>query len=115
VTFFSNVQSLIFGELPSNWGFERKAKSAAVILGVIERHVGEMTEEANELDQEIDRLSAKVKLAQETILIFGGFEGNHHRAWVLDQALRALAGDSYDALIAQRRKDGYDWDEGIAP
>ena len=51
---------------------------------------------------------------------YGGFEGSHHKAWVIDQMVRALMGNGYSEWVRQHRdgEDGletYDWDEGIAP
>jgi hypothetical protein len=51
---------------------------------------------------------------------YGGIVGDHHRAWVIDQMVRALTGDGYAMFVADAKagKDGpetYDWDEGIAP
>jgi len=49
----------------------------------------------------------------------GGFDGGHHKMWVIDQMIRILA-DDYEAWVTEYRdgEDGpetYDWDEGIAP
>jgi len=47
-------------------------------------------------------------------------DGGHHKQWVIDQMVRVLLGDRYEAWVASY-KDGidgpetYDWDEGIAP
>jgi hypothetical protein len=72
------------------------------------------------------------------IIRFGGIDGEHHKTWVLDQAVRALTGcqgvsrnennvpdhfeanEAYRALIADAcdGEDGpntYEWDEGIPP
>lgn len=51
---------------------------------------------------------------------YGSIDGDWHKAWVIDQMVRALTGDGYDAWIAAHKagKDGpetYGWDEGIAP
>ncbi len=51
---------------------------------------------------------------------YGGIDGGHHKAWVIDQMVRALAGDDYDKIVAEAKagEDGpetYDWDVGIAP
>ena len=51
---------------------------------------------------------------------YGETDGDWHKAWVIDQMVRALAGDGYAAWIAAHKtgKDGpdtYGWDEGIAP
>lgn len=58
--------------------------------------------------------------ALELIVQYGGIDGAHHKAWVLDQAVRILAGSDYDQLIKEacNGKDGpdtYAWDTGIAP
>jgi len=50
----------------------------------------------------------------------GQTDGEHHKTWVIDQAVRALAGEYYDELItaANGGEDGpntYEWDVGIPP
>lgn len=50
----------------------------------------------------------------------GGIDGDHHKAWVIDQMVRVLVGDDYDAWVADAcdGEDGpetYEWDTGIAP
>jgi hypothetical protein len=51
---------------------------------------------------------------------YGGIDGKHHKAWVIDQMCRALLGNKYEQFVADAKagEDGpetYDWDEGIAP
>jgi len=51
---------------------------------------------------------------------YGGIDGAHHKTWVIDQMVRILAGNNYDAIVtaAKAGEDGpdtYGWDEGIAP
>jgi 3-methyladenine DNA glycosylase AlkC len=51
---------------------------------------------------------------------FGVIDGAHHKQWVIDQMVRALAGDGYAQWVADfcDGEDGpetYTWDEGIAP
>jgi hypothetical protein len=58
--------------------------------------------------------------ALDMLIGYGGFDGGHHKMWVIDQAVRILAGDDYERIIydACHEKDGtqvYDWDCGIAP
>lgn len=58
--------------------------------------------------------------AIEIAVRWGGVDGGHHKAWVIDQMVRALAGDGYAALVAEAcdGEDGpetYEWNEGIAP
>lgn len=61
-----------------------------------------------------------VEQAIEIAVRWGGIDGGHHKAWVIDQMVRRLAGEGYEALVAEA-KDGehgpetYEWDEGIAP
>jgi hypothetical protein len=60
-------------------------------------------------------------------------DGAHHKQWIIDQMVRALTGDDYDAWVtlyqhcggsclfhdgasdAEYCDEGYSWDEGIAP
>lgn len=42
-------------------------------------------------------------------------DGAHHKAWVIDQMVRALTSDDYEQWVADYEKDGYEWDTGIAP
>lgn len=51
---------------------------------------------------------------------YGQVEGAHHKAWVIDQAVRILTGDDYQAWVTEycAGEDGpetYEWDEGVAP
>ena len=51
---------------------------------------------------------------------YGGNDGAHHKDWVIDQMVRALAGDGYAALVAAAKAgeggpDTYGWSEGIPP
>jgi len=59
------------------------------------------------------------KKALELIARFGGVEGAHHKAWVIDQVARILA-DDYEGFITSVKHgedgpDTYEWDEGISP
>lgn len=64
----------------------------------------------------LDEATGRIERAVEVITEFGGIPGDHHKQWVLDQALRALMPDQeYDAWRAQRRAEDCDWEEGIAP
>lgn len=52
---------------------------------------------------------------------FGQIDGAHHKAWVIDQMVRALCDDKekYEKWVeAYQTPDGedyYEWDTGIAP
>lgn len=61
-----------------------------------------------------------VEQALEIAVRYGGIDGEHHKTWVIDQMVRALAGDGYKALVADacngpEGPNTWDWDEGIAP
>lgn len=67
-----------------------------------------------------ERACGSERDALAVLLDYGQTDGAHHKAWVIDQAVRALAGDDYAALIAEHKsgEDGpetYEWDVGIAP
>lgn len=58
--------------------------------------------------------------ALRVLLDYGQIDGAHHKAWVIDQAVRYLSGSYYDELIKANcdGEDGpetYEWDIGIAP
>lgn len=70
--------------------------------------------------QQAETDTERVQLALEEIGDYGQTDGDHHKAYVINQVVRILAGDGYAAWIAQWRdgEDGpetYEWDEGIAP
>jgi hypothetical protein len=58
----------------------------------------------------------RVELALDVAVEFGQTDGDHHKAWVIDQMVRILTGDRYGQWVAEYRDGGeYAWDEGIAP
>ena len=64
----------------------------------------------------VERIEQAIDLAVQ----YGGIDGAHHKSWVIDQLVRALAGEEYEALVANAKAgeygpDTYEWDEGIAP
>ena len=53
---------------------------------------------------------------------YGGIDGEHHKAWVIDQMCRELLRERYDDFVLETKgnvnEDGeydYTWDVGIAP
>lgn len=68
------------------------------------------------LDSPYDRINLALTLARR----YGGIDGDHHKAWVIDQMVRSLAGDGYVQFVSESKSgadgpDTYDWDEGIPP
>jgi hypothetical protein len=54
--------------------------------------------------------------AVEVAYRYGQIDGAHHKAWVIDQMVRILAGSDYERLIKEYENNGeYQWDVGIAP
>lgn len=62
----------------------------------------------------------QIDYAIELAVRYGGIDGAHHKMWVIDQMVRALAGDDYARIVAEAcdgedGPDTYEWDVGIAP
>jgi hypothetical protein len=62
----------------------------------------------------------RIKKAIDLAVQYGGIDGDHHKAWVIDQMVRALAGPGYRRIVKEAcaGEDGpntYEWDTGIAP
>lgn len=62
----------------------------------------------------------RIKRALDVLLRYGQIDGAHHKTWVIDQAVRILAGRDYPRLILEHNtgEDGpntYGWDEGTPP
>jgi len=53
--------------------------------------------------------------AMSMIIQHGGHDGDHHKAWCLDQVFRILAGKDYKKIVRDIKKNDYEWDEGIPP
>lgn len=74
------------------------------------------------LDPSIDKALQSINQAIDIAVRYGGIDGSHHKAWVIDQMVRALAWspDQYEQIVAEAKsgEDGpetYSWDVGIAP
>lgn len=75
-------------------------------------------------EQLVDELRGRdVGPVQEAISLavrYGGHDEAHHKAWVIDQMVRVLAGDRYAEIVREAKAgdddpETYSWDEGIAP
>lgn len=89
-------------------------------------------------------MTDRIKAALDIAINYGGIDGDHHKAWVIDQMVRALTGcptetretsdirgeiytyaalgesEEYLALVTDAKSGGYGpetygWDIGIAP
>lgn len=64
----------------------------------------------------------KIQNALDTARRYGQIDGDHHKAWVIDQMVRELLGkqEAYVVFVEEYEagEDGpqtYQWDSGIAP
>ncbi len=65
-------------------------------------------------------LRGRIAAAMNIIAEFGGVDGAHHKAWVIDRVARVLMDNQYKSWVADLRSgengpESYDYDEGIAP
>lgn len=60
---------------------------------------------------ERDAWAGKIYKVTHLAGFYGTIDGSHHKMWVIDQMVRELMGEQYQAF-----RDAYpQWDEGIAP
>ncbi len=78
--------------------------------------------EPEEVVEDCDMNDAeKIKAALDIAMQSGGVDGAHHKAWVIDQMVRILAGDGYETWVEEHNHPGdapgdeYEWDVGISP
>jgi len=56
------------------------------------------------------------KAALEIAYRYASIDCAHHKAWVIDQMVRKLTGDSYKEWVRKYEASGeYEWSVGIAP
>ena len=63
----------------------------------------------------------RIEKALEIAWRYSQIDGSHHKAWAIDQMVRALldadcVGSEYPKWVREYENDGeYEWDEGITP
>lgn len=62
----------------------------------------------------------KIEKVLELIFQYGQTDGEHHKAWIIDQVVRILTGEKYKEWIKEYIYDeetgeSYSWYKGIAP
>ena len=72
------------------------------------------------IDRPLSELFEPRLRAIKILVMYGQLDGDHHKAWAIDQAVHELLGPDYEAFIAmyQDGPDGshsYEWETGIAP
>lgn len=83
-------------------------------------HTGRYQSHAVAPEQVPESMEDRVVLAVGVLVETGQCDGDHHKMWTIDQALRILLGDKYEQAITDycAGEDGpetYSWDVGIAP
>lgn len=109
------------GEL-GNVPEEIENKSIEKAIDTMEDLAEKIIEDIKVMVQEFvpdDKTSQTLRLI-DLFIRYGQIDGEHHKAWVIDQALRIVCGDKYDTMVASScaGEDGpntYEWDCGIAP
>lgn len=91
--------------------YKRQLDEDGVMVGVSRQALHEM----------LEHIAANgVEKALEVAFRYAGIGGDHHKAWVIDQMVRALTGDQYanwvhDACIGENGDADYTWSAGIPP
>ena len=90
------------------WASGRNAVTGPVSVLMEQFHLG--------MWQFDERCAQAVELAVR----YGGIDGDHHKAWVIDQMVRVLTGENYDKVVrdacdGEDGPDTYEWEIGIAP
>lgn len=65
-------------------------------------------------------MKTRIEAALDIARRFGQTDGDHHKAWVIDQMVRALTGDTYAETIrdwnhGEDGPDTFSWDVGTPP
>ncbi len=95
--------------------FDWKLTKDAIVMEYSEAGEYVSYREYANLEAETTSLREGVEAAINFAVRFGGIEGDHHKAWVIDQMVRALAGNGYEKLVKDACGDDYRWEVGIAP
>ena len=88
-------------------------------MGYSEELIERVVERQDMVDDDL-ATPAGITKALDIAFRYSQIDGAHHKAWCIDQMVRALTGDGYDAWIKKYKYDEetgdeYDWDVGIAP
>ena len=80
------------------------------------------TEDILVLPTKSQELNNRIEDALGTAFEWASYDGSHHKAWCIDQMVRALAGESYENWVKEYEtplsedpEDMYKWDVGIPP
>lgn len=79
-----------------------------------------MTERIKSADELHSACRERTASALQIARSYGQTDGDHHKTWVIDQMIRALLDQDYDAWVERycHGEDGaatYRWETGVAP
>ena len=67
----------------------------------------------------------KIEKIKEIIITYGQIDGDHHKAWIIDQIVRVIEENNYYKFVHdyeytndngnKTKKPEYYWNKGIAP
>ena len=62
-------------------------------------------------------MTPEMQKAVDLAYQYGQIDGDHHKLWVIDQMVRVLLGDKYEAWVKEYagEEGEYSWEIGIAP
>lgn len=76
----------------------------------------QITKKTKVLAAEMGGYARRIDLACEIAYHHGGAIGDRRKAWVIDQMVRMLLGDDYEAFVRDATNGGKeDWDVGVMP
>lgn len=76
--------------------------------------IGDLQTERKVLRERVAELEQADLEACNLASRYGTIDGDHHKAWVIDQMVRKLTGNLYSEWLQLTNPEG-DWSEGIAP
>lgn len=82
--------------------------------------VFELIQAYKEQQAELEKKDKVINKALEIAFQYAQIDGDHHKAWVIDQIVRSLTGEDYTEWVKhyeydEETGDEYTWSEGIAP
>lgn len=77
---------------------------------------GKAVEEVTNILKNLRHDTIDVDKVKDVLWNYSQIDGEHHKAWCLDQIARIVYGDKYNEFVAEYEESGdYEWDFGIAP
>ena len=103
-----------------NRGTREALKVAEDLEHQANKEAGDWEARCFELEEELEKEKEKNNNVLGLIFEYGQTDGEHHKAWVIDQIVRIITENDYDKWVQHYEYDeetdeDYFWDVGIAP